>query len=61
MERLLKASSIVPPNKDYLEITRMVIKQNGEILQMNTVLIKALSTPSYYIKAKGERDGETNN
>lgn len=61
MERLLKASKIIPPNKDYLEITRMVIRQNNEILQMNAILIKALSTPSYYIKTKGEEDGETNN
>ncbi len=34
----------VPPNKDIIEITKMVVEQNATILEINSRLISMLTT-----------------
>ena len=43
---------IIKPDKSLLEITRKIVEQNGEILNLNKVLIKLFSIPTICTKAK---------
>ena len=49
MDKLQKIEPITP-NKDLIEMTRMIIKQNDEILKINAVLIQYFSSPIFYFK-----------
>ena len=40
------------PNVDYVEMTRMIIKQNDEILRINRVLIEHFSNPVLYVNTE---------
>jgi len=51
MESLEEIKTIAP-NKDLIEMTRMIIRQNDEILRMNGILIKHFSSPVMYLGGK---------
>ena len=48
----------VKPNKDMLEMVRMIIKQNDEILCINKTLIEHFSNP--IVKVSIDREKKTN-
>jgi len=38
----MRKIEIVPPNKDLIEITHKIIKQNSKILEINSLLLQEL-------------------
>ena len=47
------------PDKDIIEMTRMIIKQNDEILAMNRILIESFANPVLCINPGAEEINES--
>jgi hypothetical protein len=50
MEKLEEIKTIAP-NKDLIDMTRIILEQNSEILRINAVLIQHFSNPVLYLSA----------
>lgn len=57
MEKLKEVKTIAP-NKDLIELTRMIIKQNDEILRINGILIQHFSSPVLYLSSDNDKEAD---
>ena len=48
----MRKIEIVPPNKDLVEITHEIVKQNNKILEINSLLLQELLTDRSVVNLK---------
>ena len=48
----MRKIKITPPNKNLIEITREIVKQNSEILEINSLLLQELLTDKSVVNLK---------
>lgn len=42
----------IKADRELIELTRLMVEQNGKIVEMNTVLVKLFSTPTIFVERK---------